>query len=289
MTATVTTQFRTQFDSSLRVVAQQSESRLMKTALDRGTISGDSFTENRLGSAGDLDENVVRHGDTTWSEIEHSARIVYMRDFFKALPLDVADIPKMIANPVTGGQYMQALIAARNRRIDKMIYEAAGAAIQLKDGSGTVALPSGQKIVAGATGLTKAKIIQAKTMFRAAEADEFAGSELVMLYNSVAMGQLLSDTTLTSGDYMQARMLQDGKLMGSFLGFEWIPYEAISVAGGTYTTFAYAKKSIHFGRGYEIGSVDKRPDKKNSWQVSMAASYGAGREDETKVVQIDFV
>lgn len=288
MTATVTTQFKQQFDSSLRIAAQQSESRLMRTALDRGTINGSSFTINLLGDAGALDENVVRHGDTTWSEITHSARMVNMRDFFKALPLDRADIPKMAENPVTGGQYMDALIAARNRRIDEMIYHAAMSSVLLADGSGSVALPSSQKIVDGGTGLTKAKIIQAKTMFRANEADEFAGYELVMLYNSVALGELLSDTTLTSGDYMQARMLQDGKLMGNFLGFEWIPYEALDVSGGVYTTVAYAKKNIHFGRGFEEGDVAKRPDKKNSWQVSMAASYGAGRQDEKKVVQISF-
>ena len=292
MTATVTTQFKTQFDSSLRMAAQQKKSRLQALVTDRGMIEGTNFTINNLGDAGLLDENVVRHGDTFWSEITHSARLVYMRDYFKALPLDRNDIPKMAENPVTGGQYMQALIAARNRRIDNIIYQAALGTIVAADGSASYVLPSGQKIVGGGTGLTKAKIIAARALFRANEADEIAedseGGFPTILYNSLALTQILSDTTLTSGDYMTGAMLQQGKLAGQFLGFNWVPYEKLNVTGGVYSTVAFAKSGIHFGKGFEEGDVAKRPDKKNTWQVSMAGSYGAGRQDEAKVVQVDF-
>lgn len=288
MTATVTTQFRQQFDDALRLAAQQRESRLAKTVTDRGTISGDSFTINNLGSAGTLDENNTRHGDTEWSEIEHSARLVGMRDFFKALPLDRADIPKMLVNPVAGGQYMTSLMAARDRRIDDIIYKAVLADITSKDAATTYSVPSAQKIVAGGTGLTKSKILQAKAIFRSNEADEMNGEELFMLYNSVALQQILADTTLTSSDYMTVQMLQQGAVAQRWCGFVWVPYEAITKSGSTYTTAAYCKSAVHFGRGYEEGDVTKRADKKNTWQVSMAASYGAGRQDEKKVVQIDF-
>jgi len=290
MTATVTTQFKTQFDDSLRMAAQQKKSRLQSTVTDRGMIEGSAFTINNLGSAGALDENVVRHGDTVWSEIQHSARLVYMRDYFKALPLDRNDIPKMAANPMTGGQYMQALLAARNRRIDNIIYTAALGSISSVDGLTTYTLPSGQVIASGGTGLTKAKIIAARALFRANEADELAddGEFPTMLYNSLALTQILSDTTLTSGDYMTGQMLQNGKLDGTWLGFKWIPYEGLVNTAGVYTTVAYAKSGIHFGKGYEEGDVAKRADKKNTWQVSIGASYGAGRQDEAKVVSISF-
>lgn len=288
MTATVTTQFVQQFDASLRTAVQQKDSRLMKTVVDRGMIEGSSFTINNLGALGLLDENVTRHGDTLWSEIEHSARVVNMRDYFKALPLDRADIPKMKVNPVTGGQYMGQLIAARNRRIDQLIYQAAIGTINTVDGTTTYSLPSTQKIVGGGTGLTKAKIIQARAIFRANEADEYNDQELYMLYNSVALGQILSDTTLTSADFLAGQMLQSGNLAGSWLGFNWIPYEGLNNNAGVYTTVAYTKEAIHFGRAYEEGDVTKRADKKNTWQVSMASSYGAGRQDEKKVVTVDF-
>jgi hypothetical protein len=289
MSATVTTQFVTKWDTALRLESQQKESRLMKTAYDRGTIEGASFTINNLGTAGLLDENVVRHGETIWAEIDHSGRNAVMRDFYKALPMDRNDIPKMMVNPVTGGQYMQSLMAARNRRIDDIIYQAALGTILSQDGLTSYVLPAAQIILNGGTGLTKAKIIQARAIFRLNEADEMAGEELFMLWNSVALGQILNDTTLTSADFLAGHMLQSGTLKGQWLGFTWIPYETLNVAGSVYSTAAYAKSAIHFGKGFEEGLVTRRGDKKDAWQVSMAASYGAGRQDEDKVVRIDFV
>lgn len=284
MTDTVTKQFITQFDKSLRLAAQQKDSRLERTVVDRGTIEGSSFTINNLGSV-EMDENVTRHGDTIWSDIEHSARIAPMRDFFKALPLDRADIPKMAVNPVTGGQYMTTLVAANNRKKDQIIYEAALGTINTVDGTANYSLPAGQIIAAGGTGLTKAKIIQAKSILFGNEADD---EEAFFLYDSLALTQILADTTLTSADFLAGRMLQEGTLTGKFLGFSWIHYERIQNNAGVRTTAAYTKDAIHFGRGFQEGDVTKRPDKKNSWQVSMAGSYAAGRQDEKKVVQVSY-
>ena len=289
MSTTITTQFVTKWDTALRLEAQQTQSRLMGTVFDRGTIEGASFTINNLASAGVLDENTVRHGDTVWSEIDHTARNAVMRDFYKAFPMDRADIPKMIVNPVTGGQYMASLMAARNRRIDSIIYAAGLGTILSQDGLTSYALPAGQIILNGATGFTKAKIIQAKAIFRANEADEEAGEDLYMLYNDVQLQQLLADTTLTSADFLAGQMLQTGTLKGKWMGFNWIPFQGLTKAGSVYSTMAYTKTAIHMGKGYEEGNVTRRADKKDTWQVSMAASYGAGRQDDKKVVQIDFV
>lgn len=284
MSDTVTRQFVQQFDSSLRLLAQQKDSRLKGTVVDRGTIEGASFTINNLGSV-EMDENLVRHGDTIFADIDHTARLAVMRDFFKALPLDRADVPKMKVNPVTGGQYMQTLLAARNRKIDDIIFAAALGTINSVDGTTSYTLPAGQIIAAGGTGLTKAKIIQARSIFRANEVDD---EDLYMLWDSLSMTQILSDTQLTSADYLAGKMLQEGNVAGKWLGFTWIPFERTTVAGAVHTTAAYAKSAIHFGMGYEKGDVAVRPDKKNLTQVSMEGSYGAGRQDDKKVVQISF-
>jgi hypothetical protein len=287
MSATITTQMVVAWDTALRLEAQQKESRLQKTVVDRGGIEGASFTINNLGSVGEFDENVVRHGDTIWSEIDHSARNAVMRDFYKALPVDRNDIPKLKVNPLSGG-YMDSLMAMRNRKIDSIIYQAGLSSINSQDGLVSYVLPAGQKIVAGGTGFTKAKIIQAKSIFRANEADEEAGEELFITYNDIALQQILSDTTLTSADYMAVQMLQAGTLKGKWCGFEWIPYQGLNKVGSVFSAMAWTKTAIHFGRGYEEGKVSPRPDKKDATQTSMAASYGAGRQDDKKVVQLDF-
>lgn len=279
--------FVTQWDTSLRLAAQQRQSRLRKTVTDRGHVEGSAFTINNIGTT-EMDEKLVRLGDTEWGDTLFGARNVPMRDFYRALPLDRADIPKMKVNPVTGGQYMNTLMAAKNRRIDDIIYQAALNPIIGQDGTTSYTLPAGQIIAGGGTGFTKAKVIQAKTIMRANEVDSFEeGEELYMLYNSVAMGQILADTTLTSADFLAGQMLQTGKV-ANWMGYTWIPYERLNVSGGVYSAVAYTKDAIHFGDGYEEGNVARRADKQDAWQVSMAASYGAGRQDEKKVVRIDF-
>lgn len=72
-------------------------------------------------------------------------------------------------------------------------------------------------------------------------------------------------------------------------GLNWIPFNGIENVAGTMTTVAWAKSGIHFGKGFEEGNVTRRGDKKDAWQVSMAASYSAGRQDEKKVVEIAFI
>ena len=79
-----------------------------------------------------------------------------------------------------------------------------------------------------------------------------------------------------------------GSLKGTWLGFNWIHYEGMDKTGGVRKTVAFTKDAVHFGRGFEEGNVAVRYDKKDTTQVSVASSYGAGRQDELKVVQVSY-
>ena len=285
MPATITEAFVQQWDSAIRLQAQQKVSRLESTVMDRGSITGESFTANRLSPADDTPQNNVRHGDTIWSDIVHSTRVGLMRDYYQALPIDRADEPKLLANP--NGSYQESLLASWNRRKDAVIFAALTGAAQTKAG-GTVSVPTGQTIVHGSTGMTKAKILTARKLFRKNEADEFAGEQLYFLYNSEMMEDILADTTLTSSDFMTVKMISTGDIGGKWCGFNWIPYEAIALSGSTYTTAAYSKSAIHFGTGFVEGRASRRADKKDTMQVSMAGSVGAVRVEEEKVVLVQF-
>ena len=287
MSNTITNAFVIQWDTTIRQQAQQMDSRFGGAVTDRGNITGESFTANRLAPLEDMPQNTVRHGDTVWSEANHSTRIALMQDFYQALPVDRNDEPKLLANPLNG-TYMQSLIAAHNRRKDQIIFSALLGNSQAKDGT-LIALPAGQKIVAGGTGFTKAKLLTARKIFRKNEADQHNGEQLYISYNSEMLEDILADTTLTSADFLAVKMLQDGDVSGKWMGFNWIAYEAIGLSGGTYSTAAWAKSALHFGTGYTEGKASRRADKKDLMQVSMGASHGASRVEEEKVVQIDFV
>jgi len=286
-TNTITQAFVQQFDSTIRMEAQQKTSRFESRVTDRGSITGESFTANRLGSLDETPENTTRHGDTQWSDIEHSTRVALMRDFYQALPVDRADVPKVLANP--NGSYMDSLLAAWNRRKDGIIFSAGLGNSQTKEGD-LIALPSEQKILHGSAGFTKAKLITAKKLFRRNEADEQADipQELYIAYTSDMLEDILSDTTLTSADFMAVKMLQEGNIASKWMGFNWVPYERITSSGGVYSTMAWAKDAIHFGTGFFEGKASPRPDKKDTMQLSAAGSIGAVRVWEYGVVEIQF-
>jgi hypothetical protein len=280
--------FVTQWDTAIRDLASQKVSRFEQYVLNRGQITGDTFTINNLDDV-ELAEKTTRFGDTEWSDIDHTARIVALHDFFGALPVDRADVAKIIANPIAGGQYMQKLVEANNRKKDAVIFQSFGADIVSKDGSTVFSLPADQKIAVGGTGFTKAKIIQARMLFRENEADGIdTGDQLCIAYDANMAAQILADPTLTSVDYLAGKMLQEGQIASSWLGFTWIPYNKLRKDGTNTYTYAWAASGIQLGYGYEEGSASARPDKQNAIQVAFAASYAAGRQDEKKVVEIGF-
>ncbi|AQG98585.1 hypothetical protein A9R05_06860 [Burkholderia sp. KK1] len=287
---TITAAFVQQFADGFIMAAQQKESRLQSTVMDIGGVEGSSFTANNLGAT-EANDVTNRLGDTEWADNTNDTRVALMQDKDWATPVDKFDVPKLKANPQ--GPYTQNGVAALNRKKDSVIYNALiGTAITRAGEAqpyGSIALPSGQKIVDGGTGMTKAKLITAKKLFRKAEADEQNGEDLYMLYDAEMLEDILSDTTLTSADFMSVQMLQEGRLAGKWLGFNWIPYEALKTVSTVKTTVAYARSSTQFGTGLnrEI-DIGPRRDKKNATQIYIAESYGAVRTDEKKVVTIDY-
>jgi hypothetical protein len=291
---TITTAFKQQFHDSFIHALQTRECMFGKTVVNRGMIEGTSFTVNNMGS-GVMREVTGRYQDKQAQEVDHSTRIAYMADFDAGpYPVDAFDLPKLVADPTY--KYLEMLMAAAERRKDVTIYRALldGALTRTQDGGAltSTALPAAQQIAAGGTGLTKAKIIQAKALFRKNKADAQyePGTKLYVAYNSDSVRQILSDTTLTSADFLAVKMLELGEV-ANWCGFEWIPYEDLDVpAGNTARTVAWTSSAVHYGTGLNIKTdVSENKSKRgNPMEVYGFMSLGAVRQDEKKVVQIDF-
>ncbi|WP_368913495.1 phage capsid protein [Mixta calida] len=291
----ITAAFVQQFHDSFEIISQQKDSRLQAAVKDRGRITGASFTINDMGSI-EMNEITERFGNTEWDVPEAGTRNALMADYAVFVPVEKRDLRKMLADPQ--GSYLQLTHAAANRKKDDVIYRALlNPVLRKTEHNGayeSVALPASQKIVAGGTGMTKAKLIAAKAMFRRNECDEQNGEELFITYNADMLTQILSDTTLTSADFMAIKMLQEGALATKWLGFHWLAYEKLNAVAGasssTLTAAAWCKSAVHFGTGAEYNiDIGPRRDKNNTIQISVDASYGAGRAAENKVVAIDFV
>ena len=292
--AMITAAYVQQFHDSFELASQQKESRLQSTVHDRGKITGSAFTINDMGTI-EMQQITTRFGDTVWDLPAAGTRNTLMSDYALFVPVEKRDLYKMLAD--VQGPYLQLTLAAANRKKDDVIYNALLDSINRKTSDtgaySPVALPTSQKIVAGGAGMTKAKIISAKGLFRKNENDEQNGEQLYFLYDSNILTQVLTDTTLTSADFMSIKMLQEGAVGYKWLGFEWIAYEKMRESGTgpvIRTTAAYTKTAIHFGTGQDyMVDIGPRRDKNNTIQISVDASYGAGRANENKVVSIDYV
>jgi len=292
--ASITTAFRQQFHNAYIHALQQKESFFAATIVNRGMIDGSSFTVNNIGSS-EMREVTGRYQDKSAQDIDHSTRIAYMADY-DAGPyvVDKFDLAKLVADPTY--KYVELLLAAAMRRKDKTIYRALldGSLTRSAEGGAVTSttLPVAQQIAAGGTGLTKAKVIQAKTLFRKNKADARyePGTKLFMAYDSNAARQILSDTTLTSADFLAVRMLESGEVT-NWCGFEWIPYEDLDVpSANVATTVAWSSTAVHYGTGIDIKTdvSENKAKRGNPMEAYGVLSLGATRQDEKKVVQIDF-
>jgi len=286
--------FKQQFHDSYRDALAQRDCRFAKASVDRGMIEGSSFTINSLGTT-EMKAVTGRYQDKTPQSLDHNTRVVYMADYDATIVVDGFDVPKLSADP--SFKYPGLLADASNRLKDKVIYRALLDAVVTKSGENsfsTTTLPAGQIVLAGGTAFTKAKAIFARSLFRKNECDEQNGEQLYISYNDEMVRQILADTTLTSSDFMAVQMLQSGKVAENWMGFTWVPYQALdngAGGGAEARTVAWAKSGVEIGMGINF-KTDVSENKQKRGHPTEAygwLSLGAGRQDEKKVVAIDFL
>lgn len=286
--------FKQQFHDSYRDALAQRDCRFAKASVDRGMIEGSSFTISSLGTT-EMKAVTGRYQDKTPQSLDHNTRVVYMADYDATIVVDGFDIPKLSADP--SFKYPGLLADASNRLKDKVIYRALLDAVVTKSGENTFStttLPAGQIVLADGTAFTKAKAIFARSLFRKNECDEQNGEQLYIAYNDEMVRQILADTTLTSSDFMAVQMLQSGKVAENWMGFTWVPYQALDNGAGGRTearTVAWAKSGVEIGMGinFKTDVSENKAKRGHPTEAYGWLSLGAGRQDEKKVVAIDFL
>ena len=286
----LTAAFRQQFHDSFEIESRLSAPVLASTIYRRGSIAGSSFTINDMGAL-KMKKTTSRFQDTELSLPEVGTRMAPMADYDLHVLIEPRYLSKLSTNPQS--KYMKAMLSAKNEQEDEIAYRAMLDTVLRKQAENSlyapVALPNTQIILDGGTGFTKAKLIQARKLFRKNKCDEKNGEKLYIAYTADMLGEILADTTLTSADYLAGKMLQEGALASTWMGFTWIPYEEVDLdePNTVATTVAWCGSAIHMGDGSSFGiSTNVRADKNNCIQLSLSASWGAGRANEKKIVAI---
>jgi len=281
-----------QYGNTFRAMYQQKVSRLRPWCQIESGIVGASKSVERMGKAEAYDIT-SRHADTKFVEVPHSRRWIDLADKGWAELIDKLDKVRLLVDPANG--YAMMANAAHNRAMDDVIINAARGSARTN--AGLSVLPSTQKIAAGGTNLTLAKLLTVKEILDSNEVDDDASMQAdgqrdtasrVMVVNAKMLTNLFGTTEIKSVDYNSVKALAEGSI-DTFLGFKFIRVERLPKDGTATTGYALAwsKSCVALGIGQEINSsVDRRPDKNNAWQVFADMSIGAARLEDEGVVEI---
>ena len=311
MSVNVNAAFVQQYSTNIMMLLQQQGSRLRNTVQNYSFQGKAASMAEQFGSVTPV-RNQSRHSDTPLISTPQDKRWIYPNDYDWADLIDQQDRLRMLIDP--SGPYTQAGVMAMGRAMDDEIIS--GILNTNNTGeNGTVATSTlyaynsnSQSVPAttgasAATGLNIAKLRAAKKILLQADVD-VDNDMLFMAITAQQHDNLLNEAQAVSLDYNTRPVLVDGKI-SSFMGFNFIHSERIpgaanfntaintgitsSDADGSYVTGTrwmvpfWAKSGMALGLWNDIqASVDKRADKRNSWQVYVTGTFGGARLEEKR-------
>lgn len=285
MSFEVTTAFVQQYTTNVQLLLQQRGSKL-RDYCTMGAYTGKAAKAVEQIGAVTAQKRTSRHSDTPLISTPHDARWVFPEDYEWADMVDDQDKLRMLIDPTSSYALNGAYSLGRSLD-DAIITAALGDAKTGENGSTTTAFATAtQQIAVGGTGMTVAKLRQARRILIANEVD-VASDPLYIAVTAQQIDNLLGTTEVTSSDFNSVKALVQGDV-DTFMGFKFIQIERLGLDGsGDRRCFAWAKSGLHVGMWNDINTkISERPDKSYAMQVYVKGTFGATRVDEKKVVEI---
>jgi hypothetical protein len=283
MSDQVTTSMVQQYKRGWMTLVQQKGSRF-RAAVREESLNGKFGYFDQIG-AGTAVKRTARHGDTPYTPTPHGRRQVSMDDYEYNDFVDSQDLLRLINDPTS--PYADAAANAMGRAMDDVIIAAAtGTSKTGETGSTSVSFPSGSKVAVAASGLTLAKLLNAKEILDAYENDP--DEERMIAFRAKDQTTLLNTTEIKSSDYNTVKALVQGKI-DTFLGFKFIRTQRLitSTDGTSIACLAWRKSALLLAVGQDPKTrIGERPDKSYSTQVYNCMSIGGTRMEEEGVIEI---
>ena len=312
MSFNVSTAFVQQYATNVQMLLQQQGSRLRNSVQNMKFQGKAASMAEQFGSVSPV-RNQSRHSDTPLISTPQDKRWIYPNDYDWADLVDSQDKLRMLIDPTSS--YAMAGAWAMGRAMDDEIISgiltsnntgengtsATGTLYSYNSNSQSIAAATGS---ASATGLNIAKLRAAKRILLQAEVD-VDNDPLYMIITAKQHDDLLNEAQAISLDYNTRPVLVDGKIT-QFMGFNFIHSERIPgganfntainptitsgssdgnfTAGSRYMVPFYAKSGVALGIWNDVQtSIDRRADKRNSYQVYVTGTFGGARMEEKKV------
>jgi len=279
MSSQVTTAFVQQYSANVQLLSQQMGSLLRDKVRVESVVGKNAFFD-QVGSVTAV-QKTSRHSDTPQIDTPHARRRVSLSDYEFADLIDNQDKVRMLIDPTSS--YAQAAAYAIGRAMDDVIISAAlGTAFTGE--TGATSTSNANQIVHGSAGLTIAKLRTAKQTLDLNSVDPSIPRYIIVGPKQIT--DLLGTTEVTSSDFNTVKALANGEI-NSFLGFNFIVSNRLSLSSTTRSCIAYAQDGIALAVGKDTTArIDERSDKSYATQVYYCATFGATRMEEDKVVEV---
>lgn len=284
------------FTETVNLLSQQQISKLEKTcAFKESGLTGESASPvNQFGTV-EMEDSNERNGDTNVKDIARVRRWYSPQAADVAVFLDNLDQLRINFDQKT--PIVKAFVAAINRNKDRRIMQGFfGSNIVGPQGAGTQAFSNDMIVANSVSTSILTKIDRALALFSGGNVD-IEAENVFMLIPSKVEELLLTEGYYISADYQDEKVLATKKLI-PFRGVNFIRYNdprvidsLMKYTSGSDTLMRcpiYCDTGMAYGKwgsDYDI-SVDKRPDKKNNWQILAKDVSGGTRVEEEKCAQV---
>jgi len=273
-----------QYGNNIMLLAQRKMSKMLPFVYNKGIVTGKTFFQDRM-AEWSMEAKGGLNVATPQNDPGYSRRMAYIKTYNDGRLVDRSITLQSLANPTS--EWAMNAAYAMGRKIDSEILTALiGSAAYGEAGGSSVALPSAQKIANGSTGLTLAKILQAK---RIMDEDDVEEDGRCMVVSPQALEDMLSVEQLTSNDYNSVKALVRGDV-DTFLGFKFIKHTGLAVASLVRSCIAFQRNALAFGStAGSFVKVEDLPTRSYSKQIYYELNIGAVRLEEERVVQVDIL
>lgn len=297
MSVNVNTWFVQEYAKNVVELVQQKQSRLRMAVTEQRYTGKAGSPVEQLGAVA-MQPVTSRFAPMGRVDAPTDRRWVYPSDFDLPQLLDSFDQLRLLIDPKS--KFVENAHNAANRQIDDLIISAMfGTAKTGETGQNSIAAPTFVSVsqgAAGATGLTVAKIREAKRILVGNEAITMDSPGIYCVAGSKQLDNLLAEAQVVSTDFNTAEsgapVLKDG-VITRFLGVEFIHSERLptgtdDATGSSTKVLMWQKEGMHLGLWNDITTdVAQRKDLQGlPWQAYVYMTAGATRLEEKRVQPI---
>jgi hypothetical protein len=293
----ITTFYVQEYAKIINQLVQQKESRL-RQAVTEQRYEGKAGSPVEQAGAVSMQPVISRYAPMGRVDAPTDRRWVYPSDFDLPQLLDTFDKLRLLVDPKS--TFVMNGHDAANRQIDDAIISAMfGTAKTGETGQNSIAPPGFVSVSQGSSGpsgMTVAKIREAKRILLKNEAIKMDSPEIYCVAGATQLDNLLAEAQVVSTDFNSAEsgapILRDG-VITRFLGVNFIHSERLPTgtddAAGTSTkVMMWHKSGMHLGLWNDVTTdIAQRKDLQGlPWQSYIYLSVGATRLEEKRTQPI---